>query len=453
MSSQVKAASVNMDSRIENQANHKKEKAGGPNSIIKINYDKSNIKPTKKRYLILLLFCLNSMINSAQWIYLSSVTSTISRFYQVDNIAVNWTSMIYMLVYIPLVVPSSWLFERVGMRNSILLGSLGTSLGAILKCFACQPDRFYLLMFGQTLAAISQLFVLSVPPRLASVWFPDEQVALANALGVFGNQLGIALGFVVPQLALGQSDDVASSDYKLANIESSLGRLFLGIALTSCIVSLLIAIYFDEYPKCPPGRARLEQIKQENATTESGIAPLVSNDSLGSSSGAFMALLLDLASDKNFVLLVIGYGLNVGVFYAISTVLNQMIAPTWQNATALTGRLGLVMVVSGMLGSIIAGYILDRSHMYRLVNMSLYALSLLSMLLFTATLELHNVIALYATSALLGYFMTGYLLIGYEMSSEITWPLPETISAGLLNLSAQVSKEGISSNFTPVQPY
>lgn len=325
------------------------------------------------------------------------------------------------------------------MRNSILLGSLGTSLGAGVKCFACQPDRFYLLMSGQTLVAVSQLFVLSVPPRLASVWFPDEQVALANALGVFGNQLGIALGFVVPQLVLGDSDEPNSPDYRLASISSSLNQLFLSIALFSGLVTLLIAIYFDEYPKCPPGRARLEQMKQETVAAESGLASLVSSASPASSSGAFIALLLDLASDKNFVLLVVGYGLNVGVFYAISTVLNQMIAPNWQNASALTGRLGLVMVVSGMFGSIISGYILDRTHMYRLVNTSLYALSLLSMLLFTANLEFHNVVAVYLTTGLLGYFMTGYLLIGYEMSSEITWPLPEAVSAGLLNLSAQVS--------------
>lgn len=406
----------------------------------KANYlDRSDIRPTKKRYLILVLFCLHSAINAAQWIYLSSITNTVAKYYRVDNMAINWTSMVYMLVYIPLVVPSTWLFERIGMRNSILLGSLGTSLGSLVKCFSCQPGRFGLLMCGQTLVAISQLFVLSVPPRLASVWFPDDQVSLANACGVFGNQFGIALGFVVPQLVIRSP---ASGDESLALEATSAGlfKLFVGIALFSSTVSLLIMFLFDHTPSRPPGLARLQQIKQENAIAEAGAQPLVLDGNVQNASYGFGALLWDLITDVNFVLLMASYGLNVGVFYAISTVLNQMISPTWPDANTLVGRLGLLLIVSGMFGSVISGLILDKTRMYRLVNASLYSFSLLSMMLFAGTLEWHNLVALYLAVLLLGYFMTGYLFIGYEMSNEITWPRPESVTAGLLNLSAQVSQ-------------
>jgi FLVCR family feline leukemia virus subgroup C receptor-related protein len=402
----------------------------------KPNYlDRNDIRPTRKRYLILLLFCLHSAINAAQWIYLSSITSTVSKYYRVDNMAVNWTSMVYMLVYIPLVVPSTWLFERIGMRDSILVGSLGTTLGSIIKCFSCQPGRFGLLMVGQTLVAISQLFVLSVPPRLASVWFPDHQVSLANACGVFGNQFGIALGFVVPQLVVDET-----ADDSLDAIGAGLWRLFIGIALVSGTVSLLIALLFDRTPSKPPGLARLQQIKQEEAIAEAGAQPLVIDGRTTQASYGFGALLWDLFTDINFVLLMASYGLNVGVFYAISTVLNQMISRHWTQANTLVGQLGLLLVVSGMFGSVIAGIILDRTRMYRLVNATLYTFSLIAMILFAATLELHSRPALYLMAILLGYFMTGYLFIGYEMSNEITWPRPESVTAGLLNLSAQVSE-------------
>lgn len=398
--------------------------------------DRSDIKPTKRRYLILLLFCLHSAVNALQWIYLSSITTTLTSYYKVDNMAVNWTSMVYMVVYIPLVVPSTWLFERIGMRNSILLGSLGTSLGSLIKCFSCQPNRFRLLMAGQTLVAASQLFVLSVPPRLASVWFPDRQVSLANACGVFGNQFGIALGFVVPQLVLG---DDGEASLKLDQVGSGLLRLFVAIAASSSLISLLISIFFDQAPAQAPGLARLQQIKQEEAAAAA--QPLVDDPSSAPSSGpsSFLALLAALLADLNFLLLMLSYGLNVGVFYAISTLLNQMIAPRWAQANALVGRLGLVMVLLGMFGSVLFGLLLDRTRMYRLLNAGLYSLTLLSLLIFTLALELHNTPALYLAVALLGFFMTGYLFIGYEMSNEITWPQPESVTAGLLNLSAQVS--------------
>ena len=448
---------------------------GGVTSLSsKANYiDRSDIKPTPKRYLILLLFCLHSAINASQWIYLSSITNTVAKFYQVNNMAINWTSMVYMLVYIPLVVPSTWLFEQMGMRNSILLGSLGTTLGALIKCFCCQPSRFNLLMFGQTIVAASQLFVLSVPPRLASVWFPDNQVSLANACGVFGNQLGIALGFVVPQLVLGDEAD------SLDTIASGLFGLFIAIALCSGSISLLIMFLFDQSPSKAPGLARLQQIKQENALAEAAVLPLVldsprqapaptsptplTSATIGSlatsadsgvasadtstttnsaaprpSPNSFRALLWDLFNDVNFVLLMASYGLNVGVFYAISTVLNQMIAPTWANANTLVGRLGLLMIISGMFGSVVSGLILDKTRMYRLVNATLYLMSLVSMIIFALTLEWHNSLTLHLAVLLLGYFMTGYLFIGYEMSNEITWPRPESVTAGLLNMSAQI---------------
>ena len=38
----------------------------------------------------------------------------------------------------------------------------------------------------------------------------------------------------------------------------------------------------------------------------------------------------------------------------------------------------------------------------------------------------------------MGFFMTGYLPIGFEFAAEITYPVPEGTSTGLLNAMAQV---------------
>ena len=42
------------------------------------------------------------------------------------------------------------------------------------------------------------------------------------------------------------------------------------------------------------------------------------------------------------------------------------------------------------------------------------------------------------TSSLLGFFMTGYLPVGFEFAAELTYPEPEGTSSGLLNAAAQV---------------
>lgn len=62
-------------------------------------------------------------------------------------------------------------------------------LGSWVKCGSLSPDRFMVTMFGQTIVAISQVFILGIPSQLAGVWFSAEEVSRACAVGVFGNQV------------------------------------------------------------------------------------------------------------------------------------------------------------------------------------------------------------------------------------------------------------------------
>ena len=54
-------------------------------------------------------------------------------------------------------------------------------------------DLFAVLMFAQTVAAVSQIWVLGIPARLAAVWFGPDEVSTATSLGVFGNQVRCSL--------------------------------------------------------------------------------------------------------------------------------------------------------------------------------------------------------------------------------------------------------------------
>lgn len=387
------------------------------------NHHHEAMKVYKKRFLILLLFCLYSMINSFQWIEYSSLTNVISQFYNVDNMAVNWTSVIYMVTYIPFILPASWLLEFIGLRYAVIIGSAGTTIGAAIKCFSVHETGFVITMFGQTIVALSQLFIISVPPLLAAVWYPDNQVSTATAFGVFGNQLGIALGFIIPPLML---PDVST---KIA-IATGLKSLFYSVFIMSLILTVAIILFFDNEPQKPPGSARLRAQMGCQAPTPA----------------SFLASIVTVCKDKNYVLLVISYGINVGAFYAVSTVLNQMVAPIWPQLTYLAGAMGLIIVISGMVGSVVCGQALDRTHAFKTVTVLIYLFSLLSMILFAFVVRLPNMIwPLYATSAILGFFMTGYLPLGFEFAAEITYPQPENTTAGLLNLSAQVGRLSMSS--------
>lgn len=72
---------------------------------------------------------------------------------------------------------------------AILLGAIGTCIGAWIKVFSIAPDRFMITFIGQTIVAASQAFVLSLPARVAAVWFGQNEVSSACSIGVFGNQV------------------------------------------------------------------------------------------------------------------------------------------------------------------------------------------------------------------------------------------------------------------------
>lgn len=114
-------------------------------------------KSYKKRFIILLIFSLYSLSNAFQWIEYSIVATVIAPYYNVSNIAINYTSMIYMILYIPCILPATWLLSKKGLRFCVCLGAFGTCLGAFIKCFSTSPDRFWLLMIGQSIVAASQL--------------------------------------------------------------------------------------------------------------------------------------------------------------------------------------------------------------------------------------------------------------------------------------------------------
>ena len=156
-------------------------------------------KVYKRRWFMLFLFVAYSFSNAYQWIHLNIIGNVIIRFYNeslpTDSFqqatAIDWLSMVYMLAYIPLIFPATWLLDKKGLRITLICGAFLNALGAWVKCACVSTDRFAVLMFAQTICAIAQIFILGIPARLAAVWFGPNQVSTATSVGVFGNQVTI----------------------------------------------------------------------------------------------------------------------------------------------------------------------------------------------------------------------------------------------------------------------
>lgn len=63
----------------------------------------------------------------------------------------------------------------------MLIGGLGTATGTILKVFSVQMDRFWLVLMCQAILAASQTLIISLPSKLAAVWFGPNQVCITTS--------------------------------------------------------------------------------------------------------------------------------------------------------------------------------------------------------------------------------------------------------------------------------
>ena len=72
----------------------------------------STLRAYPARWIILGLFVLYSSSNAFQWTQLVIISSILEHYYDVSTLAVSWTSIIYMVTYIPLIFPASWFLQK-----------------------------------------------------------------------------------------------------------------------------------------------------------------------------------------------------------------------------------------------------------------------------------------------------------------------------------------------------
>ncbi|XP_023259255.1 feline leukemia virus subgroup C receptor-related protein 2-like isoform X1 [Seriola lalandi dorsalis] len=367
----------------------------------------------KRRWMIVLLFSSYSLCNSFQWIQYGIINNIFMKFYNVDTFTIDWMSMIYMLTYIPFIFPVTWLLDKKGLRVIALVATALNCAGTWIKVASVKPNLFAVTFLGQFSCSLAQVFILGMPSRIASVWFGSEEVSTACSIGVFGNQLGIAIGFLVPPILVPNVDDMD----ELAHHISVMFYITAGVAT---LLFILVVFVFQERPKLPPTQAQ---------ATARSIPP---------EQYSYTASIRRLLRNRPFILLIVTYGLNVGCFYAVGTLLNRMIIDHYPREEVNAGRIGLTIVIAGMVGSLICGIWLDKTKTYKQTTLAVYFMSLVGMIVYAATLSLGHLWVVFITAGALGFFMTGYLPLGFEFAVELTYPESEGTSSGLLNCSAQV---------------
>lgn len=292
------------------------------------------------------------------------------------------------------------LFLHQSLFSVALFGSLGLLSTAWLKYFAVVSHNFTMILTMQALCAISHIFLSAIQSKL-SAWFPRNEECFVSGVNIFCNNSGIILNFI-SLMTINSSGDmtIVSRDLRSFMFVTAIFSTFLAITVT--------AIAFpSEEPKHPP--SYFEALKRE----------LI----IQSNNKSFSKALKILMTNKNFIMLAIGFGLQLGIFNAFSTLVNSIILHYFpvrsgssinlklnnyirclnlQNSQVEAGTICFIISLLSVLGLFGFAYSLAKYCMYKQTAMWILRLQSITFILFSLSLESKSFFVMCGSSALLG---------------------------------------------------
>ena len=354
----------------------------------------SDFKVYGIRWIMLTVYMIIVAVNQLLWITFAPITGEATRYYGVSDLWIGILSMCFMIVYIIVSIPASWIIDKYGIRTGVGIGAVFTGVFGLLRGLA-GPD-YNLLLCAQIGIAIGQPFILNAITKLAARWFPIEERATATGLGTLAMYLGILVGMTLtPYLIIGSGIS---------------GMLYI-YGIISIITAAVFLITIKERPLTAP----CHPDQEERSLVFDGFKQTLRT--------------------RDFILLMVIFFIGLGVFNAVTTWIEDILRPRGFSATQ-AGITGGLMIVGGIIGAVFIPLLSDRYK--RRTPFIIIALT-------GATIGLAGITfassywLLLTSGAVLGFFLLSSGPIGFQYGAEITYPASEGTSNGMLLLMGQIS--------------
>ena len=343
------------------------------------------------RWIVLLSFVLIGLMTQVLWITFAPVTSEAAKFYGTSDLQIGLLSMIFMIVYIVLVLPSAWAIDTWGFKTAVGIGAVLSAVFALTRgIFA---SNFTIVFLSQIGIAAGQPLVIGSITKIAARWFPAEERATASGLGTLALYLGpLAAMLLSPYLVL----------------RIGIPRMLLAYGIATAAGALIFLVLAREHPPTPPGR-------DERVLMLDGLKSML--------------------RQRDFLFLLVMFFVGLGLFNSVSTWVEDIIRPRGFSITQ-AGMLGALMLIGGIAGAIVVPLFSDKLRR-RKPFVLLALIGLLPGLLgitFAASYGL-----LLFSGFVLGFFLLSAGPIGFQYAAEITHPAPEGTSNSLLLVMGQIS--------------
>ncbi len=346
------------------------------------------------RWVVLGAFMFINLTIQMLWVTYTAITGPAAEFYGVTDLQIGFLAMTFMIAFIPLSLPVSWIIDTYGFRLAVSIGAVMMGSFGILRGFA--GANYSLALWSTIGIAAAQPFLLNAWTKVPANWFAIEERATAVGFVTLANLAGTGLGFLLTPILI---ETISIPTVQL---------IFGSIAAFSAILFVLLA---KETPPTPAGPAGSE----------------------------VRALMLD-GLKHAIKIRPFWFGLAVsfiglGIFNGVTTWIEAMIRPRGFVPTD-AGTLGVLMIFGGVIGAVVIPALSDKQRMRQryLYVAFIGAIPGMVGLTFATTSWL-----LFTSAFAMGFFLVSAMPIAMQYAAEITHPTPEGTSNGLIQLFGQAS--------------
>jgi len=351
----------------------------------------SAVRASGYRWVMLVAFMLAIAVNQLLWISFAPITGDAAAFYGVDDLAIGLLSLVFMVVFIVVSIPASWVIDTYGIRVGVGIGAVLTGMFGLLRGLLAADYTWVLV--AQIGIAVGQPFVLNAIAKIAGRWFPMSERATATGLASLAIYVGIFAGLAATPMIV---------------LRSSIPTALLVYGTISAAIAVLFFVLARERPPTPVG-------PEERSLVFDGLKSVFRN--------------------RGFLLLLVLFFVGLGVFNAVTTWIEDIVRPRGFTIDQ-AGLVGGLMVIGGIVGAIVIPPLSDR--LRRRVPFIVLALAGSIPGLLGVTFATSYGLLL-ASAFVLGAFLLSSGPLGFQYGAEVTFPAPEGTSNGLLLLAGQIS--------------
>ena len=365
------------------------------------------------RWVVLFVFMLITMVIQLQWLAHAAVARPAAVFYEgqfgpSSFINIDFLAMVYMLVFLVMSFPASYVIDTYGIRTGISIGAGLAGVCGLTKGFFA--DDFQAVVVSQIGLAVAQPFVLNAVTALSARWFPLRERGMAAGLSALAQYLGILIAMLATPFLVGADPSQPGYGTGFEGMLSTYGWLTFGAA----VLTLLL---LKDRPETPP-----EIETEEKQSFGKGILHILK------------------LRDMQIMLYLFLVGL--GIFNAVSSMTDSIAASAGVGDS--DGLIGGLMLIGGILGASILPVLSDKLRKRKpfLVACVVGMVPGILGLSFAGNLSADpgTVYAISLVSSfVLGFFIMSAGPLGFQYAAEVSHPAPESTSQGMLLWVGQIT--------------